>query len=71
MRRETAALNDYQTVMVCERGTSLVLVIQQEELTEGNGHIISPAKSFTISQREAAIKLRDLLNKTLEEVEAQ
>lgn len=57
----SVGLNDSQIAMINERGTSMMLVMMQEELTEIDGKIIAPAKSYTIERKEDVIKLRDLL----------
>lgn len=67
MRSDSAVLDDTQAVMTIQRGTSFQLTLFQEEYTDENGVVTAPAKSFTICRREAAIALRDLLNKALED----
>lgn len=67
MRREAVVLNDYQSAMMCDRGTSSMLILQQEELTEANGQVISPAKSFTLSRKDEVVKLYGFLEVMLRE----
>lgn len=65
MERHTAALNDYQIVMAVKRGQSVQITLMQEEITGDDASVRSPAKSFTVMDRECAIALRDLLIKVL------
>lgn len=66
MRTSSVVLNDSQVAMFTERGTAFQLTLMQEEMVSADGQIVSPAKSFTVSRKDAAVTLRDMLNKAIE-----
>ncbi|MEC0237786.1 hypothetical protein P4H71_26060 [Paenibacillus kribbensis] len=61
MKRNVAALNDYQAAVVTDRG-DVSLTLFQEEITDLEGMSgVQPAKSFRIDGGKSLIELRDLL----------
>jgi hypothetical protein len=61
MKRNVAALNDYQAAVVTDRG-DVSLTLFQEEITDLEGVSgVQPAKSFRVDGVESLIELRDLL----------
>ncbi|MEK4351305.1 hypothetical protein ACFWMP_14110 [Paenibacillus sp. NPDC058367] len=67
MLRDAAALNDSQIALTVKRGQSVQITLMQEETTGEDGAVLSPAKSFTVMERESAVVLRDLLIKVLKD----
>lgn len=66
MKKFSEILNDNQIAAVVIRGGAFQLLLTQEETTDDNGAVVAAAKSYSITNREAAVALRDLLNKALE-----
>lgn len=62
MKRKAVILNDFQVAKVVKRGDSVILTLLQEEMIDYENGSLLPAKSLSISDTDAIVALRDLLN---------